>query len=433
MIKLVQGLLLIVLMGATAYAQDTLNYKWVNSKSLHYYYQKEWNPLLDIGKESIRSGLDFKYLRYRMGIAHYELGHYANALRHFRKVEQQSLTDTILQEYIYYSYLLGGRLSDARLYTEKMEPSVRERLGFKKFRIVDAIHLNVGTKISASPDSVGHMPFFIVGLTHKLGTRFTFYHHFSFLTQNYLGLRYNQYEYYAKAQLALSRGLQLTAAFHYTGVKGAQKQEFWTNMPPLEANKQLTEQGLVGLLGLQGDIGAVKWKAYGAFSHWQNSTSTTISAISPPPGMPPPPFADTTFSASQRTIAIQAGLELDYRLALSKKMWLSIGGHIAAQLKRGEGRPAIAPVWGGRLYWQANEKLGVGLRFLQANTTYYVAEDAFFTSNTIGTVNAQLGATLNYQVSPKLNWFFDYTYENRKTETFNFDYHILSTGIKFKL
>jgi len=300
---------------------------------------------------------------------------------------------------------------------------------FQKFRFLDDIHLTVGGKFSALTDSVGHMPFVTVGMSHQLGTRFKYSHHFTFLTQNYLGLQYNQYEYYGKAELALAKSLQLVGAFHYTGLTGNVTSHDSIFIGEVRMDKNVTQTGLVGLLGFQGDIGALRWKAYGSIASWRSTTTTEGRLILPfPPPFRPP--ADTTFTEQTMTFASQFGLELDYTIEVSKKMWFSVGGHFAAQLQRGRG---MTPVWGVRAYAQLSPKVGFGVNFMQANTTYFVANDAAYTSNTVGTLNAQVGATFNYQITPRLNWYINYTYENRRTDNFNFDYHSTFTGLKFKL
>lgn len=412
------------------YAQDTLNSKKVDQKTLHHYYQGEWKPLIQLGKQAVKEGIDFKYLRYRMGIAQYELGHYSQALAQFKLVEKETLSDTLLQEYIYYSYLSAGRQQDARVYAEKMDESVREKIGFQKFRFVDEIYLNVGGKFSALTDSVGHMFVATLGMSHQLGTRLKYTHHFTYLNQNYLGLRYNQFEYYGKAEVALAKSLQWIGVFHYVGLDGNSRNGTQVLIGELRFDNRVTQTGLVGLTGVQGNIGDLKWKIYGAVSSWRTTTLTEgriVTSFVPPPGMPPLP--DTSYTTNSASFAVQYGLELSYRIGIDKQRFIEVGGHFSMQHQRRN----IAPIWGAKVYGQLTPKMGLELSFLQANTTYFLANDAAFVSNTVDKLNAQVALTLNYQISPKFNWHFTYAYENRINNNFNFDYHIFSTGIKYKL
>lgn len=421
---------LLLWMTPLLYSQDTLTSKRVDQKTLHHYYQGEWKPLIQLGKQALKEGIDFKYLRYRMGVAHYELGHFNEALPPFKLVEKETLADTTLQEYIYYSYLFAGREKDARIYAEKMDNTVRQKVGFQKFRFLDEINLSVGGKFSTLADSVGHMPIVTVGLTHQLGTRLKYSHHFTFLTQNYLGLKYNQYQYYGKAEIALVKGLQLFGAFHYTGTNGQSSYHDSIFLGEVRFDKKVVQTGLVGMLGFQGNIGGLNWKAYGSISNWRTNTTTDgrlVPSFPWPMGAPPPP--DTSFTENTMEPAIQYGVELSYRIPVSKQMWFDVGGHFALQHQRRD----IAPIWGVKVYGQLTPKIGLSVEFLQANTTYFLTNDASFASNTVDVLNARVAATFNYQINPKLNWFFNYSYENRVNENFNFDYHSFFTGLKFKL
>ena len=332
-----------------------------------------------------------------------------------------------MQEYQYYSYLFGGRTHDARVFAEKMDVSVRKKVGFKKFRLLDEINFNVGGKFSGKTDSAGHMPIVSLGMSHQLGTRLRYTHQFTFLTQNYLGLQYNQFEYYGKAELALAKAIQLVAAFHYTTVNGNSSSFDSILNGEVLVNEDVTQRGLIGLLGFQGNFGALKWKAYASLSNWQ-SRSVSNGSLTNSTNPFPSPF-DTSFVNLSMNGAIQYGLELNYRIPISKNTWMSAGAHFSMQHQR----MRIAPVWGAKLYAQLSPKAGIGVNFLRATTTYFVADDASFASNTVGILNAQVATTFNYQLTPKLNWHINYTYENRNTQTFNFNYHSIFTGLKFRL
>lgn len=419
------NIVIICLLTVGVYGQDTLTSKRVDQKTLHHYYQKEWKPLIQLGNRALKSDIDFKYLRYRMGIAHYELGHYNQALLHFELVAKESLIDTTLQEYLYYSYLLSGRAADARLYAASMEEHLQKKIGFQKNRFLNDVIINVGAKFSNRTDSVGHMPFVSIGMSHQFGERFKYTHEFSFLTQNFMGLQYNQYEYYGKAELALMKALQLVAAFHYVGLDGKSSSQIQALLGEMQVDKRITQTGLVGLLGLQGNIGGLGYKMYGAISNWKTSEVGRVRLASSP-------FSsgiDTTFHGSSDQLAIQYGLELNYRIPTGKATWVSLGGNFALQ-HQGE---QLASIWGATAYAQLTPKMGIELKFLQANTTYFLANEAAYVSNALGTLNAQIGATFNYQVMPKINWFANYTYENRQNNNFNFNYHTFFTGIKFRL
>ena len=53
-------------------AVDTLTYK--------YYLAEDWDKLINAGDKAINDGIDYYYLRMRMGIASYEKRKYTNSL-----------------------------------------------------------------------------------------------------------------------------------------------------------------------------------------------------------------------------------------------------------------------------------------------------------------------------------------------------------------
>jgi len=52
-------------------AQDTLTFAKVEAQSYSLYTQKNWDELIRLGKMALSRGIDYYYLRYRMGVAYY--------------------------------------------------------------------------------------------------------------------------------------------------------------------------------------------------------------------------------------------------------------------------------------------------------------------------------------------------------------------------
>jgi len=95
-------------------AQNKLNYIDIDKLSYQYYTEQKWDELIDLGKESLKKGIDFYYLQYRMGVAYYSKKRYRRAIPFLENVIKLTPNDAIAKEYLYYSYLLGSRSEDAR-------------------------------------------------------------------------------------------------------------------------------------------------------------------------------------------------------------------------------------------------------------------------------------------------------------------------------
>ncbi len=62
--------LIIVQTSVKTEAQEETNYPKVNEQSYAYYLSGDWENLIKTGKEAKTAGIDFYYLKVRMGIAY---------------------------------------------------------------------------------------------------------------------------------------------------------------------------------------------------------------------------------------------------------------------------------------------------------------------------------------------------------------------------
>jgi hypothetical protein len=88
-----------------------------DSKSYEYFLRGDYKRLRKTADSMFSQGIDYYYLRVRLGILEYNKQLYSRAFVDFKKALTFNSLDTISREYIYYSYLLSGRSHDADLYT----------------------------------------------------------------------------------------------------------------------------------------------------------------------------------------------------------------------------------------------------------------------------------------------------------------------------
>lgn len=125
--------LLILILGLSAYnnvafSQTSKEIELVDIKTYQYYLDKNWDLLITDGNKAIEKGLDFYYLRYRLGIAYYMKHNYIKALIHFEKAESLYGEDPILNEYIYYSRYFMNRKAEADLIAESYTEEIKSKL-----------------------------------------------------------------------------------------------------------------------------------------------------------------------------------------------------------------------------------------------------------------------------------------------------------------
>lgn len=121
-----------------SYAQkDFLTY---DKETYEQYLKGDYRNLRKTSSEMLKNGIDYYYLRMRIGILAFNKQRYPLAVKHFTSAISFNSSDTISREYIYYSYLYSGRKADANLYLESLseekknkELKGRESSGFSEF------------------------------------------------------------------------------------------------------------------------------------------------------------------------------------------------------------------------------------------------------------------------------------------------------------
>lgn len=112
------GIFLLYLLPVMACAQD--DFATLDRKSYELYIKNDYRGLKRVARGMLDKGMDYYYLRMRLGILAYNHGRYASATEHFTRALQFNGLDTICREYIYYSYLFSGRRADAYLYLDSI-------------------------------------------------------------------------------------------------------------------------------------------------------------------------------------------------------------------------------------------------------------------------------------------------------------------------
>ncbi len=236
---------IISILSLNGYSQITMSFRQADSLTYSLYNQKDWNQLVNKGKEAIKAGHDYYYMRMRLGIAYYELRNYALAANNFTKALEFNAGDHIASEYLFYSNYFSGRYFQAWTIVQEMNPADRERI-LKESRIkknsltVESFYLKAGTEDITSDPAMNFTnneggsqvvtKYFInnaVYLSHLTGKRTSYYHSFTNLIKhNHLhyfdGLlradledqRVIQNQYYGRINFFTPSGWIFSPSFH---------------------------------------------------------------------------------------------------------------------------------------------------------------------------------------------------------------------------
>ena len=130
MIRIFSTLIVLIFFLSFANAQDT-TLQNIDAKTYKLYTEKDWHSLIKLSKKTLKNDIDYYYLRMRLGIAYYEQHRYNLAYQQFKKAKQFDDND-LLNEYLYYSYFLGGNYAKAEELSNNFNDSLKMKLEITK-------------------------------------------------------------------------------------------------------------------------------------------------------------------------------------------------------------------------------------------------------------------------------------------------------------
>lgn len=218
-----------------------------DSSTYRLYEEKNWKELIAAGKSALKHGIDYYYLRMRLGIAYYEKTNYKSAQIHFRKALEFNEADPVALEYLYFSYLFGGQAQQAALLYDGFTDPLKKRIADPGLRSIDRVSLeylynktNTNGLVS-DPETFEDLYGIRIitrayhnqnlALTHFMHPGLSFTHSFTSLQkENYYayddgtiwfridGQKVIQYQYYLSPSFTTGRGLVISPLFHYLHV-----------------------------------------------------------------------------------------------------------------------------------------------------------------------------------------------------------------------
>ena len=218
----------------------------VDSKTFELFQQGAWDRLIEEGNKAIQQGIDFYYLRVRIGIAQYEKRNYHAAIRNIEKAREFNDSESFLLEYLYYANLFSGRLSEAKVIAEGFDPVLKSKTGTEKLPLVSRLDLaynftgqidpsviedfdpNVPMGMEGSQFIPDYHHYYFGGLGLDLSPRFSIYQGYSYLqvshlvysqsaNEQFLDKTYSSsvHQYFAAGNMLIGKGLTLLGGIHF--------------------------------------------------------------------------------------------------------------------------------------------------------------------------------------------------------------------------
>ena len=228
-------------------AQVPLTTTVVDGKTYELWTQGNWDELIQVADQALENGIDFYYLRYRLGIAWFQKKNFHKAATHFKVARNMNRNDNLLNEYLYYSLLYGGWTYEAEYLRLELPQNVQESLGILMSNPLKQVYLAYSTESGGGPSemhnieqtetlgyqllSKGHY-LLNFGLEHRVYKNFWLHHAYNFIhkdtyrfisseisepSETELVLNLNQY--YLGSTLLLGSGWELGFGGHYINLK----------------------------------------------------------------------------------------------------------------------------------------------------------------------------------------------------------------------
>ena len=142
------GFVIFLLSPEIGFSQEFPEFAKTDSITFALYEKQQWSELIEVGEAAIKNGIDFYYLRMRLGIARYEQQNYRHAIPHFENAIKIYPEDQVAAWYLYYSYLFSGRKSDSKRITPLLNEATKAKMGIKKSLFLDEIYFEGGPAVS---------------------------------------------------------------------------------------------------------------------------------------------------------------------------------------------------------------------------------------------------------------------------------------------
>jgi len=146
--------------SVTLFSQQEYDFRQVDSITYNAYLTAEWDKVLSTGKKALKGGIDYYYLRQRMGIAYFSKRKYRAAAKQFEAAAKHDLDNAYTQNYLYFSLLYSGQYPEAYYYSGSLSENMRELSGIPKPGIVSSVDIETGPEFSTNfnENALGKLP-----------------------------------------------------------------------------------------------------------------------------------------------------------------------------------------------------------------------------------------------------------------------------------
>ena len=401
---------------------QSFNSKIVEQQTASHYLNKEWKNVIEIGKKALASNIDYYNLRYRLGIAYYELKDYNKAILHLNKAMTFNSNDEWLKVYLHFAYKLVGRSIEAQYIANQLSVSTRKETGITNNLF---LYTEGGAKIS-NDSILGNTSYLNLGIGHQLGNQLQLYHAFTRLEQPSLLESYNQLEYYLSSKIYLSKGWVGNLSFHYID---ANVTTDLTNEPEVEERRRLVEsKGLVGFVGITKHFSHFSIMPAVAYAVFDNQIALQSKYLLTLPPSPSEWQSTSTFNNLQEVW--QIGGTATWRYTLNQQ---PISVELNAFNHHQDSTNTLILKGAASIF--LTDKLNLQVSYLKSGVTNTIEDNGAIVQNAQQATNQRYELLATYYLNKRLSLYGVYQYEDRlgTLEVPDFHFNTFLLGLKINL
>lgn len=214
--------LIVFLISSALSGQKIKDFNYYDSVTYSLYLSGNWNELIDLGNEAIGIGIDYKYLRQRVGYARFVTGDFHRSRSDFEKALSFDSYDQFTIEYLYYSYLNIGKKDYSGNIEQRLNQELKHTLEIKDSDPLESIELEYNYKFAGTSFRTNPQ-YYRVGALSKLNHRLSLFQSLSLYNQEVElqlsgsneTISVRQLEYYALLKILAGRRLIMKGGYHY--------------------------------------------------------------------------------------------------------------------------------------------------------------------------------------------------------------------------
>ncbi len=294
---------LLICISFVSLSQTSLSLISVDTKTYQQWLESDWDGLISYGNEALNEGVDFYYLRVRLGIAYYNKKNFHEALDHFKEAMKFNSSEDFLKEYLFFSYVFSGQKVEADIFAAGFSPELKKRIGYSSRKGINNISTFYSWSYNPNPSIAEDFTYnessrnngyqdinqFVgvsnIKFSHQITNRLSLSHSYTnVMKSSYRFGIWNNFEtvekeqsttlhqYYLSASIWAARGFNFIVGGHYIHIRYPVKFISYGMGQPQTKTKINTENDYVGFLSVYKNL---KYYTFGASFYYSQLTPST--------------------------------------------------------------------------------------------------------------------------------------------------------------